>query len=392
MINKIEQYKLCLGCGLCSSVLGKKTCVMELGEDGFYHPIVKNKIPKHDEEIVKAICPAVHVEANNTQGIWGSMMSICESWSADKEIRNKAASGGVVTSLAICLLEQRKVDAVLQIGVKNDSYLYNELKISRTREDIINNAQSRYAPALIFNDIKEILDRDDCKYALIGKPCDMAAMQNLAREFPIYKGRVLYYISIFCAGIPSYNATIKTWQQSGHRDEPTSLKYRGDGWPGYFKATFADGSTYQLSYNESWGKILGRDLGFRCKICPDGIGVLADVSVGDSWNTINGYPDFTEKEGKSFCMVRTKTGSDLIELALKKGYICNQQLDVKRISEQQPYQYERRKLEGWRLIPVQILTRCLLNFKGLAIWRQFIKANPIKGVKNLLGTYKRMTK
>ena len=392
IIEKIDCFNLCLGCGLCSSVLGKEFCAMELREDGFYHPVVNAQLSKNEEEIVKSVCPAIHIEANNTKGAWGSMKYICESWSANKEIRHKAASGGVVTSLAICLLEQEKVDAVLQVGVRNDSYLYNELKISKTREEIINNAQSRYAPALVFCNIKEILDRDDSKYALIGKPCDIAAIQNLVREFPIYKGRVLYYISIFCAGMPSYNATVKTWQQSGRKDDPTKLKYRGDGWPGDFKATFKDGSFYQLSYNESWGKILGRNLGFRCKICPDGIGVLADISVGDSWSTVNGYPDFTEKEGKCFCMVRTQKGSDLIELASKKGYIISKQLDIKKIREQQPYQYERRKLEGWRLIPVQIVTSGILYFKGLAIWRQSVKANPLKGIKNFIGTYKRIKK
>lgn len=57
-----------------------------------------------------------------------------------------------------------------------------------------------------------------------------------------------------------------------------------------------------MTYNDSWGKILGRELGFRCKICPDGIGMLADISSGDSWNTKDGYPDFTEGDGKTFVL------------------------------------------------------------------------------------------
>lgn len=390
MIDKIEKYSLCLGCGLCSSVLGKETCTMELGHDGFYHPIVARTLSKQEGDLIKNICPGVHVKGRNSKGIWGPLLSICEAWSGDKEIRYKAASGGVVTSLAICLIENKIVDAVLQVGVRNDSYLHNELKVSRTREEIINNAQSRYAPALVFNNIKEILDRDKSSYALIGKPCDIAAMQNFIRELPEYQGRIRFYISIFCAGIPSYNATIKTWQLSGHKDEPIMLKYRGNGWPGFFKTTFQDGSIFQLSYNESWGKILGRNLGFRCKICPDGIGVLSDVSVGDSWNTVNGYPDFTENDGKCFCMVRTQAGANVIQLATKQGYIVNQSLETDKINEKQPYQYERRKLEGWRLIPVLFATKNLLVFKGLSIWRLSIKANILKGIKNSLGTYKRM--
>lgn len=113
--------------------------------------------------------------------------------------------------------------------------------------------------------------------------------------------------------MPSYNASIKAWKLSGKEQEPVSLKYRGDGWPGYFTVKWADNTDFKLDYNESWGKVLGRELGFRCKICPDGIGMLADIAVGDSWNTKNGYPDFTEGAGKSFVMVRTALGSEYIK-------------------------------------------------------------------------------
>ena len=217
----------------------------------------------------------------------------------------------------------------------------------------------------------------------------MAAMKNFTGQFPQYAERVKYYISIFCAGMPSYNATVKTWQMSGHQDEPVSLKYRGDGWPGNFVARFDDGTRFQLSYNESWGKILGHHVGFRCKICPDGIGMLADVAVGDSWNTKDGYPDFTESDGRCFCMVRTSAGDSLMNNALANGYIETKALDIKTIKQQQAYQYKRRKLEGWRLIPIQLMTGGILHFRGLAIWRQALSANVRVGFRNMRGAYKR---
>lgn len=365
---------------------------MGLGADGFYYPIVIGTLSSKESALIKNVCPSIHVVGKPHKGTWGPMQSICQAWSSDKIIRHKSASGGVVTSLAISLLEHKKVDAILQVGVREDSYLYNELHISRTKEEVIHNAQSRYAPALVFNRIKEVLDAEDSTFAFIGKPCDMAAMQNFVHEFPQYEGRIKYYISIFCAGMPSYNASIQTWQQSGHKDEPISLKYRGDGWPGNFKATFQDGSSYQISYHDSWGKILGRQLGLRCKICPDGIGMLADIAVGDSWNTKNGYPDFTEDEGRCFCMVRTKRGEKLMQIAEQSQIIERRAMDIDKIKEQQPYQWERRKLEGWRLLPIQLYTHGILCFKDLSIWRQSKKANIINGIQNAIGTFKRIRK
>lgn len=389
IIDKIIKRHFCIGCGLCESVLGADKCKMELGEGGFYIPAVLSDISKNESQLIRRLCPGIHVEGNKQSGVWGAMKSIEESWSADSIIRRKAASGGVVTALALYLLESKTVDAILQVGVEEGSYLYNKLKISRSREDIISNAQSRYAPALVFNGIIEILDSTNEKFAFVGKPCDIAAMKNLLLEFPKYNDRIKAFISIFCAGMPSYNASIKTWQMSGRTDEPIFLKYRGDGWPGSFCAKWEDGTEFQLSYNESWGKVLGCNIGFRCKICPDGIGMLADIAVGDSWNTKNGYPDFTESDGKCFVMVRTEIGSSIMDLAGKRGYIVRNSLNIDKIAEMQSYQYSRRKLEGWRLIPVQLFSGYMLNFKGLRIFRQAATANFFSGIKNMIGSAKR---
>ena len=162
MIDKIKKYDLCLGCGLCASVLGKEKCQMELNNKGFYEPIIHQPLSAQENKCIRRLCPGVRVETKAHSGVWGAMKSICEAWSADQVIRHKAASGGVVTSLCLYLLEHNKVDAVLQVGVRNDSYIYNELHVSRTREEILKNAQSRYAPSLTFNRIKEIMDSGDC--------------------------------------------------------------------------------------------------------------------------------------------------------------------------------------------------------------------------------------
>ena len=116
------------------------------------------------------------------------------------------------------MLEKHYVDAVLHVGVCTNSYLYNELKLSLSTEDVLSNIRSRYAPAMVFNNIKHIFESTEYSFGFIGKPCDIAGMQNFLRLFPQWKDRVRYYISIFCAGMPSYNATIKTWKLSGHAD------------------------------------------------------------------------------------------------------------------------------------------------------------------------------
>ncbi len=388
--KKIIKNQLCVGCGLCSSVLDSENCNMVLSKEGFYRPHIKEDI---DDSIVKKICPGIRVHSEkNSDSIWGNVLDVCEGWSSDERIRHKAASGGVVTALALYLIERKIVDAVLQVGVKEDSYLYNELKISRSRNDVINCAQSRYAPSLTLNKIKQIIDKSNETFAFVGKPCDIAGVKNFIDVYPHYKERFRLFISIFCAGMPSYNATKKVWTLSGKKEEPISLKYRGDGWPGYFKAVWKDGSEYQLSYNNSWGKILGRHLGFRCKICPDGIGMLSDISVGDSWSTKNGYPEFAEQDGRCFVLVRTERGRLAMNAAEKAGYLVKQKLKIDRIKDMQPYQYQRRRTVGWRIFPVQAITLGLLNIKGFRYNRLMLKSNFKEGIKTILGTLSRFLK
>lgn len=385
--NRILKYDLCVGCGLCASVLGKENCDMRLNDNGFYRPSFKTMPP---DKTIRNICPGIKVHGDSHQSIWGNIKEVVEGWSKDSVLRHKAASGGIVSSLAIYMLESGQANAVLQVGVCDDSYLYNELKISRSKEDVIRNAQSRYAPALTLVNIKQILDSTTERFVFIGKPCDIAGIRNFVEQYPDYRDRFALFISIFCAGMPSYKASIDAWKKSGRDDDPESMKYRGDGWPGYFRATWKDGQEFKLSYHESWGQILGRQLGYRCKICPDGIGMLADVAVGDSWNTRNGYPDFTESDGRSFVFVRTDRGKEAMNFAKIHGNLEYHELSVDKIKDMQAYQYKRRKLIGWRLIPVWFATFGMIDFKGLGIMKQAKSAGMRNAFSNFAGSFKRI--
>lgn len=393
-ISKIKKSDLCLGCGLCEAI-DASHCKMQLTEDGFYSPQF-SFLSDATMSIVKNVCPGITVHASKVSShdsMWGNIVKVSNAWSAESDMRRISSSGGVTSALAIYLLETGQVDGVLHVGVEEESYLYNKLFVSRTREEVLQRNSSRYAPAAVFNEIFHILDASgDDLFAFIGKPCDIAAMQNLVRAYPQYVNRISHYLSIFCAGMPSYGATRKALSTFGKNEEPVSLRYRGAGWPGFFTATYGDGSECKMTYNDSWGNILGKQLGLRCKICPDGIGMLADISSGDSWNTKDGYPDFTEGDGRNFCFVRTQKGKTLFDEAVKAGYIVEEELDVDKVRTMQAYQYERRRMVGWRIAAVQIMTLGLLRFDNLGYAHMAMQVRLAKGLREMAGTMKRFLK
>lgn len=389
IVQNIVEAGLCLGCGLCEAIVGKEKCEMVISDKGFYQPYFKADIGEDGNRKILASCPAISVQGEAQSGVWGKCLSVVESWSKDSLLRKKSATGGVVSSLAIYLLESKKVDAILQVGLKDRDWLHNELLISRTKDDVIRNAQSRYAPALVFDRIIDIFKSSQESFGFIGKPCDIAGLKNILTLYPEYKSKIKFTIAIFCAGIPSYNASRELVAQAAETEEPVFLKYRGNGWPGDFEVRWESGKFLKVSYNDSWGKVLGRSLGLRCKICPDGIGLLADIATGDSWNTKNGYPDFTEADGRNFCFIRTPEGKEVFERAVELGYVTSNYLNVSKLKEMHRYQYYRRISAGWRIAAVQLFSFGILKFSNLGVNSLMFRKNPLKGVKEFLGTIKR---
>lgn len=394
LINAIVKDNLCLGCGLCESVCGKENVEMKLSENGFFYPNVKVSIPEK-EEVIDRICPGKNVVNDllfdKDQAVWGKMEALYSGFSLDKEVRTQGSSGGIVSALAIYLLETKAVNAVLQVGGDESDYERNALKVSRNKSDVLQCASSRYAPALIFNKIDELLNDSDDVYAFIGKPCDISALKNYLTEYPQYKDRFVLTISIMCAGMPSFKGTKAIITDFKAKEPVTKLVYRGNGWPGYFSFLDSRGESFKKTYNDSWGKTLNRHLNFRCKICPDGIGIQADVAVGDAWETKDGYPDFTEKEGQSLIIVRTQRALSILSKAAGENQIVLETLAEEKIGMMQPYQYARRTRVGARLLAIYLgKGKKVVNYKNLHLFYNMKKV-PMKDLfSEFKGTLKRV--
>ncbi|MEI6865486.1 Coenzyme F420 hydrogenase/dehydrogenase, beta subunit C-terminal domain [Flavicella sp.] len=394
-VTKIVESDLCIGCGLCESVSGSNNIKMHFDENGFLYPKVINYVPISDD-IIKRICPSVNVvgdiEYSMKSGVWGAIENLYSSYANEPIVRHIGSSGGVVSAIAIFLLETNSVDAVLQVGGDKDDYSRNTLRVSKTREDVLNCASSRYAPALVFDKIIELLESTIMTFCFIGKPCDISGLTNLLVEFPKYKDRFKLNIAIICAGMPSRNATDRLID-GFNPDRPVhNLIYRGNGWPGFFSFTDKNDLEFKMSYNESWGNVLGKEIHPRCKICPDGIGLQADIVVGDAWETKDGYPDFTEKKGLSLLIVRSLKAKDIVTSIVKSEAITINLISKEKLKIMQPYQFNRRKKAGVRIFSFMIVKRIKLNFKNLNLLKNTLSLSIITIAREFLGTLKRTIK
>lgn len=392
----IAQSDICAGCGLCQSISNDSVRV-ELNSEGFYRPRVVEGVSEAAIEQIRQVCPAVTVQHTRDSGkvdpIWGPVQAIRTGYATDEAIRYRGSSGGVLTALQTYLLEQDLVDAVVSVGASAEAPLLNKAFLSRTKDELLSHAGSRYAPSAPLSNIHKLLHGID-QVVFVGKPCDVSALRRLVTCDASLGAKKIYFLSFLCAGVPSQHATGHLVEALGFKaEEVKRFRYRGNGWPGYATAEANDGRTAKMSYNDSWGKILNRHLQTRCKICPDGTGEFADIACGDAWHGgSKGYPDFEERDGRSAILIRTNQGQELFEGAVAAGYLKVEagSFSLTDLSEMQPYQVNRRQMFIPRSIAFFMLRSRRIRSNCQADLAAFKMASLRRGVREFLGTMRRL--
>ena len=379
----------CTGCGLCHSIYGvelKKT------EKGF---VVPTNLTESQARCLKDICmcSGAFWRENEKYSIWGTTeVPPFYAFSTNAKTRKMASSGGVLTEIAIYLLRSGYVDGIIQTRVSQDSPIKTETVVSTTEEDVRKCAGSRYTVSSPLLKVKNLMENGK-KYAFIGKPCDVQSVRNWQRNDSEKREQIPYLLSFLCAGVPSLQAEQKLLKSlNTNEDACTKIIYRGNGWPGYTVAYSAQGQTGSMTYEESWGKILGRDVALACRFCFDGIGEAADISCGDGWYIRDGKPDFSENDGRNIVFARTQKGLQILEeLKQEKLISCeNSETIYEELSMIQTYQQNRRITMKNRIAALKLYRRPIPEYNVKMI-KEIGKISSFKlKIKIFAGTLKRL--
>jgi coenzyme F420 hydrogenase subunit beta len=157
------------------------------------------------------------------------------------------------------------------------------------------------------------------------------------------------------------------------------------------RAETHDGKVVEMSYEDSWGGQLSKEVQFRCKICPDAVGGVADIACADAWyGGETGYPQFTELDGRSLIMTRTVVGEALLTAAVSMGVIEASPLEIDQIDLMQPGQARRKRLVAARLAACVLATQPTPHVAGLDVAGAVAGAGWFELAKNFLGTLRRI--
>lgn len=314
-------------------------------------PISETKLKTSDAKVLE-VCPfssksqdedklsEIYLSSNkNLDSHIGRYETCYAGYVKAGRFRQKGSSGGIIKWLATRLLQENKIDYLIQLS-QNDSGDVNQplfiYKVYTDAEEVINGSKSSYYPVSLVEIVKYIKYHKG-KFAITGVPCFIKALRLLSEQDAEVKERLTFTFGLICGGMKSANQSkMIGWQLGVHPDNLINIDFRRK-----YMNRPADQKIYQvwskLDNKERYkdvNKIYGTDYGagfFKpkaCDYCDDVVSELADISVGDAWLNQFTY----DPRGTSLIIVRNSVLGEL----LKNG-IINNEIELTELSAEDAY-------------------------------------------------------
>lgn len=397
-VESIVDAGLCIGCGLCRSV-APEAIRLEMSAEGAEIPVVERPLTESQLGLINRACPGLRVEGRRPETespaarwdtIWGPALAMAKGHAGDPDVRFRCSAGGGTSALGIHLLDSGEVDSILHVRASRSRPMRSEAHLSFTRAEVLEGAGSRYGPAAPLVDLLQLLDRGR-PFAVMAKPCDISAIQNLSRVDPRVDELVRYRIAIVCGGVSAFGLSLDLIQRFGLREPEVSLlRYRGYGNPGRTRVEARDGRAYEVTYNDLWADEEKWRILFRCKICGDALGETADIAISDVWP--GGGPS-GEDAGFNGFIARTERGAGLLRRASDAGALTLvEEMGFRDFDIVQPHQVRKKQAITSRLAALRDAGFPITEYPDLRLDAAASSASPEYRRENYEGMRRRLAK
>jgi coenzyme F420 hydrogenase subunit beta len=372
-LEEIVENGLCIGCGLCRSIAGRDQIDLVLTPLGRVRPLARRPLDRGALERINAICPGTRIGGTDTAScnaamhdtVWGPAERLSIGHASDPLVRFRGSSGGVLTALGRFLLGSGRVNFVLHVGASKSAPMRSERRLSFDAAAVLDGAGSRYGPVAVLMDFCEILERAE-PFALIAKPCDVTAVRNLGRIDARVDRYMRYALTLVCGGASDLRKSEEVLQRFRIDESELALfRYRGYGNPGLTRVETKDGRGFELTYQQLWEDESKWMIQPRCRICPDAIGLEADIAASDVWP---GGSPVGEDAGFNGIIVRTARGLELYEAAVAAGALTiDHPATYADFDRFQPHQVRKRRAVWARLKALAITGKPVPQVTNLAL-------------------------
>jgi len=362
---KVVRSGLCIGCGSCAGQTDQTEAVIDFDKHGKLRPYGTDEWFKAPSETLERTCPFSPKARNEDElaqelfpqarkhNTAGRFTKAYVGHVAEEEFRRRGSSGGMTSWVLEELMKKGKIDAAIHVAPSSSPDRYYEYTVSCSPEEIRKGARSRYYPVDLSEALRTIR-RVPARYAIVGVPCFIKAIQLLRREDPILRERIVHTLGLFCGHMKS--ATFVESLALQMDVLPSKVKQ-----PDFrIKDETRSASTYtaeltlkdHTTRKRDWWNLVDGDWGSgfwqyeACNYCDDVIAETADISFGDAWVE----PYSSDGKGTNVVVVRSPELETLLEEAIQEGRLSLKEVDEDFVVETQAAGFrQRREGLGYRL-------------------------------------------
>lgn len=339
---------LCTRCGTCVGL--SDGAVEFVDRSGTYLPERRGDIPAELADRIWRGCSAASVSFPDINAfVFGSHAkrhpylghteSIDVAFACDPAIRRAGASGGLLSTTLLWLLNKGRIDGAVVTRMSAEQPWLAESVVARTRAEILSAAQSKYVITSV-NEILPAIGRFDGMLAYVGLPCQVHGIRKLQMAGDPSVRNIKYVLGPFC-GNTLHHCSIRTLLRAhGHSDlsEIASLTFREGEWPGNMRIELTSGERIQLpKFHANY--LIPFSIMKRCLLCTDLTNEFTDISGGDAWAPVY------EERGKGFSIAlgRTKAGQEILDAMSEEQILEFKPLSVDDAIAMHTHGYDLKK-------------------------------------------------
>ncbi|MCW3091589.1 MAG: coenzyme hydrogenase [Ferruginibacter sp.] len=340
----IVRSGLCIGCGSCVARSHSPGAQMQFDPYGQLKPAPARRWYQLRSEEFTNTCPFSPAAKNEDQlasqlfaavqheTTVGYLQAAYVGHVEEDTYRAQGSSGGMVTWVATELLRKGLIDGVAHVVASENPQAngrFFHYRIARTEAEIREGAKSRYYPVEL-SEIIRTIQAIPGRYAVVGIPCFIKAVQLLRMEDWVLKERIVFTLGLFCGHMKSARFVESfAWQMKVpfRQIQQVDFRYKDAGRPAnWYNAMLQlnNGETV----NKDWWHLADGDWGAgffmnnACNFCDDVVAETADISFGDAWVE----PYASDGKGTNVVVVR----SPVIHQVLLDG-IAGARLQLKEV-------------------------------------------------------------
>ncbi|HEY0059311.1 MAG TPA: Coenzyme F420 hydrogenase/dehydrogenase, beta subunit C-terminal domain [Flavisolibacter sp.] len=350
----IVRSDLCIGCGSCVGQAGLAETRMKFDAYGFIKPSGPVEWYNKPSERFSQTCPfsptapkedqlmaELFPDATQGNAATGRFQDAYVGHVSEDEFRTRGSSGGMVSWVAVELLRKGLVDGVAHVVASSDPQEdgnYFHYTISRTEAEIAAGAKSRYYPIELSKVLQTIRDVPG-RYAVVGVPCFIKAVQLLRRADPLFRERIRFTLGLFCGHMKSARFVESfAWQMKVPVEDVKQVEFRHKypERPAYIynaMLTIRDGRVVNRDWKDladgDWGA--GYFMNSACNFCDDVVAETADVSFGDAWVE----PYAADGRGTNVVIVRSEIAAKALSEGIAEGRLALKTVDAEFVERTQ---------------------------------------------------------